>query len=370
MRLLAVLLFLGFSPISSAQSPIKNLIIVIGDGMGYEQIKATGMYFQGREGTLNFEAFPHKGDMSTASASDRITDSAAAATAMATGVKTINGYVGRDPKARDIPNITEIAKIQGKSTGLLTSVAVSHATPAGFGAHEDSREKKNGIVDSLLSDARPNLLWGAATEINPEWARFKGYSVVANLNEMENLGGDIGDRRIAGLFANGELAWEFEPQGAAPRLHEMTRKALRLLSTDPDGFFLMVEGGKIDWASHNADLYKTVFEVKGLAQTVDEILNWMQGRTDTLLIVTADHETGGLKVGAGRGAGNLPDHQWTMGKSSDGTLTHSGVNVPVYAFGSGSEAFAKSLDNTDIFRLSIKAIGAESIHKILSQNNL
>jgi len=368
MRLMAMLLFLGFSQLSLAQSSIKNLIIVVGDGMGYEQVRAAGMYFNGREGTLNFESFPHKGDMSTASASDKVTDSAAAATAMATGVKTINGYVGRDAQARDIPNITEIAKIAGKSTGLLTSVAVSHATPAGFGAHEDFREKKNGIVDSILSDARPNLLWGAATEINPEWARYKGYSVVGSLNEMEGLSGDIGNRRIAGLFANSELVWEFEPQGTAPRLHEMTRKALQLLSTDPDGFFLMVEGGKIDWASHHADLYKTVFEVKGLAQSVDEILKWMEGRTDTLLIVTADHETGGLKVGAGRGPGNIPDHQWTMPKSVDGTLSHSGVNVPVYAVGTGSEAFARSLDNTDIFHLSIKAMGAESIYKVLSQN--
>jgi hypothetical protein len=152
MRRVAFLFCLGFSQVLWAQGPVKNLIIVVGDGMGYEQVKATGMYFNGREGSLNFESFPHKGDMSTASASDKITDSAAAATAMATGVKTINGYVGRDARARDVPNITEIAKLGGKSTGLLTSVAVSHATPAGFGAHEDFREKKNGIVDSLALD--------------------------------------------------------------------------------------------------------------------------------------------------------------------------------------------------------------------------
>lgn len=362
------LLLLGFTTQSWAQSPVKNLIIVVGDGMGYEQIKATGMYFNGREGSLNFESFPHKGDMSTASASDKVTDSAAAATAMATGVKTINGYVGRDARARDVPNITEIAKLSGKSTGLLTSVAVSHATPAGFGAHEDFREKKNGIVDSLLSDTRPNLLWGAATEINPEWCQYKGYSVLNNLSDLENLSGNLDNRRIAGLFASSELAWEFEPQGQAPRLHEMTRKALQMLSTDADGFFLMVEGGKIDWASHHADLYKTVYEVQGLAQSVAEILKWMEGRSDTLLIVTADHETGGLKVGANRGAKNLPDHQWTMPKSGDGTLTHSGVNVPVYATGQGAEAFARSLDNTEIFQLSIKALGLEPIHKVLSQN--
>jgi alkaline phosphatase len=368
MKWFAWLLVLGISQASWAQSPVKNLIIVVGDGMGYEQVKATGMFFNGREGTLNFETFPFKGDMSTASASDRVTDSAAAATAMATGVKTINGYVGRDAQARDIPNLTEIAKLAGKSTGLLTSVAVSHATPAGFGAHEDFREKKNGIVDSLLSDARPNLLWGASTEINPEWCQYKGYSVLHNMSDMENLSGDLGNRRIAGLFANSELAWEFDPQGSAPRLHEMTRKALQLLSTDQDGFFLMVEGGKIDWASHHADLYKTVHEVHGLAQSVAEILNWMQGRDDTLLIVTADHETGGLKVGNHRGIRNLPDHQWTMPKGVDGTITHSGANVPVYATGKGAEAFVGSLDNTDIFKRSVKVLGLEPIHKVLSQN--
>ncbi|MDQ3230514.1 MAG: alkaline phosphatase [Pseudobdellovibrionaceae bacterium] len=368
MRLFTSLVLLCFTQIGLAQGPIKNLIIVVGDGMGYEQVKATGIYFNGREGTLNFESFLHKGDMKTASASSPVTDSAAAATAMATGVKTINGYVGRDAQARDIPNITEIAKIAGKSTGLLTSVAVSHATPAGFGAHEDFREKKNGIVDSLLSDSRPNLLWGAVTEINPEWCQYKGYSVVRNLSEMESLPNDLGKKRIAGLFTDTELAWEFEPQGTAPRLHEMTRKALQLLSSDPDGFFLMVEGGKIDWASHSADLYKTMFEVKGLAQSVDEILTWMQGRTDTLLIVTADHETGGLKVGAARGTRQVPDHQWTMPKASDGTLSHSGVNVPVYAIGPGAEAFGRTIDNTDIFHLSIKAMGLESTYRILTQN--
>ncbi|WP_141733292.1 alkaline phosphatase [Oligoflexus tunisiensis] len=366
MRLFVLLGFLGCSTL--AQGAVKNLILVVGDGMGYGQVKAAGMYFHGRDGTLNFEAFPHKGDMTTASASDKVTDSAAAATAMATGVKTINGYVGRDAKARDVPNITEIAKLAGKSTGLLTTVAVSHATPAGFGAHEDFREKTNGIVDSLLSDARPNLLWGAATEINPEWAQYKGYSLISTLSEMENLSPDLGQRRIAGLFGNNELAWEQDPQGQAPRLHQMTRKALQMLSTDPDGFFLLVEGGKIDWASHHADLQKTVHEVKGLEQSVGEILNWMEGRTDTLLIVTADHETGGLKVGSSRGVRNLPEYQWTMPKASDGTLSHSAANVPVYAIGAGAEAFAGSLDNTDIFHRSIKALGLESIHRIMSQN--
>jgi alkaline phosphatase len=353
---------------SLAQGAVKNLILVVGDGMGYGQVKAAGLYFYGKEGSLNFEAFPHKGDMTTASASDKVTDSAAAATAMASGVKTVNGYVGRDAKARDVPSITEIARLAGKSTGLLTTVSVAHATPAGFGAHEDFREKTNGIVDSLLSDSRPNLLWGAVTEINYDWARFKGYDVVTTLSEMENLGNDLGQRRIAGLFTQKELAWEQDPQGSAPRLYQMTRKALQMLSTDPDGFFLLVEGGKIDWASHHADLQKAVHEVKGLEQSVGEILSWMQGRTDTLLIITADHETGGLKVGSGRGVRNLPDHQWTVPKSSDGTLGHSAANVPVYAYGAGAEAFAGSLDNTDIFHRSIKALGLESIHRILSQN--
>jgi alkaline phosphatase len=364
--LVILLIFLTALPLA-AQDKVKNVILFVGDGMGYGQVKATGLYFNSREGSLSFESLPVRGEITTHSASSDVTDSAAAATALATGQKTINGYVGRDSKARDLPNIFQLAKYSGKSTGIVTTVSMSHATPAGFAAHEDFREKKNGIVDSLISDSRPNILFGAATEINPEWARFKGYQVVTTHSALANYNKASNPLFLSGQFGKDELPWEYDSFGDMPRLREMTRHALRLLADNPQGFLLMIEGGKIDWASHHADLYKTVHEVKGMADAVSEVLSWMEGRDDTLLLVTADHETGGLDVRNGRGQGQLPDHSWTMPRGSDGTLTHSGRRVPVYAKGQGEGEFAGSYDNTDIFKKLVRLQGFEPLHRILSQ---
>lgn len=348
------------------EAKVKNVILFIGDGMGYGQIQATGLYFNGKENSLSFQSFPVRGEVTTHSASSPITDSAAAATAIATGQKTNNGYVGRDTQARDIPNILELLKYKGKTTGVITTVSVDHATPASFAAHEDFREKKNGIIDSMLSDTRPNLIWGAAGEINPEWASFKGYQVVKNLKELAALAPSSRAPFISGQFGKDDVPWETSDFGELPRLSEMTFHALRLLADSPEGFFLMIEGGKIDWASHKGDLLQTVHEVKGLADSVAVALAWMEDRDDTLLLVTADHETGGLDLGAARGVGQVPEHSWKMPRGSDGSLTHSDRKVPLYARGVGEEEFQGSYDNTDIFKKLVRLQELEFISTVLS----
>ena len=134
----------------------------------------------------------------------------------------------------------------------------------------------------------------------------------------------------------------------------MTATALRVLDNNGQGFFLMVEGGKIDWAGHKNDLGRNVGETVEFAAAVEEVLKWLDGRNDTLIVITADHETGGLEVLKNNGKGTLPQVSWS-------TTGHTPVKVPVYAYGPGAEAFTGPMDNTDIFHKIMSAMGVKQL---------
>ncbi len=383
--LAAAMVFLAVG-VAWAEAP-RNVILMIGDGMGFGQVKAASLYAAGAEGKLPFEAY-YRGEMTTHSSDshrtrDHATDSAAAATALATGHKTTNGRLSVTPDGRPLQTVLEILRDRGKWTGLVTTVPMTHATPAGFAAHSDSRGDYERIAADYFERSRPNVLFGAywadGKGVTEAKALAAGYVVVRTRDELADFvqangakktpgvfsaqhpSGPSGKRHLesfsppphlSGQFAAGQLPYEFDDanrQGApsitydtVPHLAEMTSAALEVLARGPDGFFLMVEGGAIDWACHANHLERTVGETLAFAKAFQAVLDWMGRRDDTLVIITADHECGGLWVVQPKGAGEYPDVFW----ASKG---HSGANVPLYALGPGAERFDGVVDNTDLF---------------------
>ena len=334
----------GFRPALEA----KNVILFIGDGMGPEHVKAAGMYLGGPGGTLSFEAFPFRGSVATANAEGGVTDSAAAATAMATGVKVHNMVISVASPGDGSPLTTalELFKTAGRSTGLVTTSYISDATPAAFGAHRASRTDYAGIDDDYLVRSRPNVLFGGGKFLTPADALGAGYAVVRDRAEVLALDTETQDR-VAGLFGTDSLPYERDGYGELPRLPEMTGIALRILDNNPKGFFLMVEGGRIDHASHANDLERAVVETIALSQAVAIAVDWAAIRGDTLIVVTADHETGGLRVLGDAAAGHVPAVSW-------GGTRHTGTRVPAYAKGIGAERVSGMIENTDIFRIIVR----------------
>jgi len=371
----AILLVLVGDVLPTVAQPPKNVIILIGDGMGPEQVRAAGMYLNGAAGTLNFESFPGQGAVTTAaadsSADSSVTDSAAGATAIATGVRVNRQVisVALPGDGSDLPTILEIFKDQGKSTGLVTTVGLLDATPAAFAAHNESRFNNEEIAADYLNVTRPNVLLGSSGSsgfLTPTVINNDGnYTLVENRTELNALDSN-NEPFVAGLFNSSgtSLPYEYDyDQGTSngydtlPHLSEMTGAALDLLDNDPDGFFLMVESGRIDHAGHSSNSNLTlktgraVFETIEFANAVQAVLDWASindpGLAETLIIVTADHETGGLSVTeTDPMVGMLPAVTW-------GSENHTGVNVPLAAIGVNSSLFTGVLDNTDLLALAL-----------------
>jgi alkaline phosphatase len=341
--LFIALIVLGICLPGSVQAQPKYVIFLIGDGMGFEQVKAAGMYAYGQPGTLSFESFDFRGELTNAPAGGGITDSAAAGTALATGVKVSNGVISMalPGDGAELETLLEYCKAQGKSTGLVSTDNITAATPAAFGAHEPSRNNIAQIADDYRTQTRPNvLLGGGGNGMSVQAFEAAGYTVVTDRDAMQALDTENIDM-VCGQFGNGPLP--FEPDmGPMPHLTQMAETALHILDNDPDGFFLMVECGQIDHAGHSNLTPNMVFETVEFDNAVQAAIAWAQGRTDTLIIVTADHETGGLTVLANNGAGVLPTVRWSAGD-------HSAAHVPVYAWGVNADMIGGVMDNTQLF---------------------
>jgi len=348
---LAFVLGLATGLASTAQAEPKYVIFLIGDGMGFEQVKAAGMYANGEAGTLSFESLPYNGELTTYAADSPIPDSAAAGTALATGVKVNNGVisVAIPGDGSELETLLEYYKARGKSTGLVTTSLWFDATPAAFGAHESNRMNYGGIANDYWFQSRPNVVFGGYTDVElAAVTTLLGYTVVTDRAAMQALDTES-ETMVFGQFGDGYLPYEYDGLGPLPHLSEMTTTALSILDNDPDGFFLMVEGGMIDHACHSNDIQRAVLETLEFDNTVKLAIDWAAGRTDTLILVCADHETGGLTVLANNGAGVLPTVNWIS--SSEGLAPHTAANVPVYAWGVNAEMVSWVMDNTDMFRV-------------------
>ena len=334
----------------------KHVILFIGDGMGFEQVEAAGMVATGRPGTLSFESFPFRGSVHTGNADGEVTDSAAAATAMSTGIKVGDGVISMALPGNGAPLETALErfKASGKSTGLVTTTIITHATPAAFGAHEPSRHNYSGIAEDYLNDSRPNVLLGGAEPLTADAAAAAGYTVVMDRDGLQALDPEV-EVLVSGQFGRGDMPYEADGLGGLPPLSEMTLAALRILENDPDGFFLMVEGGRIDHACHANDIERVIGEMIEFSRAVAIAAEWSDNHPDTLLIVTADHETGGMEVLANNGAGNLPSVSW-------GTTGHTSDPVPVFAWGVDPASVPDVIENTYIFDLLMNPPVRSGIH--------
>ena len=333
------LFLLAWACVSEA-APIRNVIICIGDGMGPGQVAAARCY----AGTnLFFESFPYQSRITTFEANGYITDSAAAASAIATGRK-VNGCVvsvALPGDASELETLLEHFKKLGKSTGLVTSSYLTDATPAAFGAHDASRYNSAQIAADYLNQTRPDVLMGGGiTGLEAETVAAAGYAVVTDRVSLVELDSSL-QPRVCGLFGWGFLPYEYDGLGALPSLSDMTVKALDVLGHDPDGFFLMVEGELIDIACHGNDLPRCIGETLAFDAAVNKIVQWAAGRDDTLVLVTADHETGGLAVTQDNGPGIYPEVLWA-------TTGHTGTHVPLYGWGVNADLSGRVFDNTQV----------------------
>ena len=332
-------------------SEIRNVIFMIGDGMGMVQIAAARIYAVGPDRLLNIDRLPVTGLVKTHSANQLITDSAAGATALSTGVKTNNGVIGLSPQGDTLQTVLERLKREGKATGLVVTSTITHATPAGFAAHVSSRKNEPKIAEQLLRNRVNVLLGGGRMFFLPESAKGSkrpdnrdllaeavrgGYQVVETRDQLAAARGPF----LLGLFAAGGLTTK-PPE---PSLAEMTAKALDILSQNPRGFFLMVEGSQIDWACHANDANYEVRQMLLFDQAVGKALDFARRDGHTLVVITADHETGGMAINGGSRSGRPLAIAWT-------TTHHTGVNVPVFAYGPGAGAFSGVHDNTEIPRI-------------------
>ncbi len=434
----AVLLTLLFNCQSQShithQSKPKNIILFICDGWGYNHIDVTNYYQFGDNKNQIYQHFPIKYAVSTFSASSKgydpqqawlkkdyinikPTGSAAASTAIATGVKTYNGVIGLNTENEHIENICERAKKKGKATGVVTSVQFSHATPAGFVAHHITRNNYQEISQQMLTESQVDVIMGCGHPY------YNDHGEIASDTTFQYVGGEkiwnallnnkafndadqdgIEDtwyivqsredflklrenafaKRVLGIpMVRSTLQYKRKGNSQSlpfedpylediPSLAEMSMAAINILSRDPDGFFLMIEAGAVDWASHDNHSTRMIEEMIDFNKAVEKVVNWVDLKSDwqeTLLIVTGDHECGYL-TGPGfsnqdntksklqwpviknNGKGKLPGMEWQSGY-------HTNSLIPLFAKGVGQDEFhlyanesdpvrGKYLDNAEI----------------------
>jgi len=350
---------------------VRNIIFCIGDGMGLGQIALARMKAAGPGGTLYMERMPVIGFCRTHSANALVTDSAAAGTALASGVKTNNGMLGITADLTRYQTILEAAKAKGMATGLVVTSAITHATPAAFAFHVRSRQMQDKIAEQLIAN-KVNILFGGGEEyFLPEsssksrrndqkdlieQAKEAGYLYIRTAKELRN----VRHSHILGLFQLGPLT-TVAPE---PTLAELTAKAIDILNHEgkghkKQGFFLMVEGSQIDWACHDNDAARAVRQTLLFDQAVKAAVDFARKDKHTLVVVTADHETGGLTIIGGNLKGDDLDVNWSTGG-------HSAMPVPVYAFGPKAEVFAGTYDNTEVPKKFARLLGITPFPKALS----
>ncbi|MEI7851905.1 MAG: alkaline phosphatase [Kiritimatiellales bacterium] len=322
----------------------KNIILFIGDGMGMSQVTAGKI----AKGTLEMERCPVTGFVTIWANGALVTDSAAAATALATGVKTRNGALGVDPNDKPLKNVMEYAEEKGKSTGVAVVCSLTHATPAGFIVHAP-RRKLDAEIAERIAASEVDVLFGGGLDF------FK--SSLPELQKKMPVALTAEEFRKIGTPAKAAaILYPVHPPYAAQRevsLKELTDKAIGILSQNKAGFFLMVEGSQIDWAAHKNDGTNVVSEVVDFDNAVGAGLDFAAKDGQTLVIVTADHETGGFAV-----LGGSVENK-TVDKTGFVQDKHTATMVPVFASGPGSAAFSGIHDNTDIGKTMIRYVTGE-----------
>lgn len=368
---LSVLLAIFIAVPVCAHPSAPAIILLIGDGMGEAHRTAARWAAVGAEGTLAMDVMPFYGEAGTAPANHiLVTDSAAAATALATGVKVNNGVISQHwDKGRwvDLETILEVAQARGMAVGLVTTVPIGHATPAAFAAHVPVRKMMPEIVDQMLAHQVDVLLGGGEDDFLPERVRgcypqagkrndgrnliaeamTSGYTYVCDVAAFNSVD-TASTPKLLGLFADEGMTRPF-----APTLAAMTETAIAVLSKDPDGFFLMIEGGQIDWVAHSNDAAYVIQDTLDFDAAVAVANAFAATHLNTLLIVTADHETGGMQVSTTPRGTVDEDGPFGMPDGTPFYVTwrsrhHTSQDVPVTASGPWAGLLTGRYENTHI----------------------
>jgi alkaline phosphatase len=329
--------------VSAPTKKVKNIILLIGDGMGLSQVSASQFY---NKKTSNFERFPVIGLTKTSSTSDLITDSAAAATAFASGIKTYNGALGVNTDTLAVKTIVEeISKI-GISTGIISTSSIVHATPAAFYTHTKKRSMYEDIAAQLVSSDIDFFAGGGINYFNDRKDKRnlilelekKGFSI--NTESLPKNTKPVLNKKQGYLLAPNGMPKMLDGRGEF--LTNATKLAIESLSSNEEGFFLMIEGAQIDWGGHDNDADYLISELIDFDNTIGVALDFAKLNGETLVIVTADHETGGFTLAQDNGNYNKIKPVFSTGG-------HSATMVPVFAKGPNAENFGGIYEDIAIY---------------------
>lgn len=376
----------------------KNVIMIIGDGMGPQQVGLLLSYARQapnsviKSRTTAFDRMADNGLMGismTSADNVLVVDSAASATQLATGQYSGSEMIGADKDGNTAESILEKAKLMGKSTGLVSDTRITHATPAGFAAHQSHRSLENEIAVDMLNNNVDVMLSGGLRYWIPKEANDKASSVRQELEQLTEGSVRIKSKRkdsrnlikeaqeqdyalafnkaqmekaegkILGLFAYSalpdaikETRTKNDPSRTIPTLKEMSAKAIDSLATNENGFFLMIEAGQIDWAGHYNDTGTMLHEMLRINETLEYVLDWAKDRDDTVIVVTADHETGGF--GFSYSANDIPH-----ARDLPGNVFEEQQFKPGFNFGDESildKLYAQKSSYADIFYSQFDAL--------------
>ena len=331
---------------SSQKTIPRNVIFLIGDGMGIGQISA-GTYRNNNSSAL--ERMPVVGLHKPACYDSLITDSAAGATAFACGQKTYYSAIGVDKDTMPIQTILEEAELRGLVTGLVATSTIVHATPASFIAHNEYRRNYEDIAEAFLDTEVEYFAGGGKKYFDRrdkddrdlvQELRNKGYLIGDYIEDFDLFKNRIGENKLVGY-----LTADKDPLPVAQGRDYLIDAAMtgvnHLNKHSTDGFFMMIEGSQIDWGGHANNSEYIITEFLEFNQLISEVLDWAEEDGQTLVVITADHETGGFTVQPGSTMDNL--------KTAFTSKKHSGDFIPVFAYGPGSQLFAGLYENTEIY---------------------
>ena len=343
-RTLSTLAALLFSVAVVSAQEVKNIIYLIGDGMGLSSVSM--MQVENGYSAIIFDKADNVALQKTYSADNRVTDSAASGTALASGYKTNNTFIGCTPDGVAVESLMDVAKAQGKATGVVVTTYLQHATPAAFYAHTESRHNYEIITEQLVKSSLDVAIGGGMGHFKKVYdeevadvVKCNGFSLVEEFSALQK---QSGEERTLALLAEWEVG-----SNSGTYLADATREALRLLETrgEDNGFVLMVEGSLIDGMGHANNAAAQQIEMQGFMSAIEVAVEYAKAHEGTLVVVTADHETGGLSIVSGDANFNLSEqgveYRWT-------TNGHSGVMIPIYLYGAANECINGIVENADI----------------------
>lgn len=326
---------------TSAQEPIKNIIFLIGDGMGLAS--ATMMQVENGYNETIFDRADNIALQKTYSADNRVTDSAASGTALATGYKTNNTYLGVTADGTRVESLMEVAQEQGMATGVVVTTYLQHATPAAFYAHIPSRHDYLAITEQLLNSSLDVAIGGGKAFFEELYGKKlcktinnSGFTFAESIDNIANVSAN---HRVMALLADKEI------ENRAGYLARATREAIRLLEDNDNGFVLMVEGSLIDGMGHANDAKAQQGEMHDFMEAMEVAVEYANNHPDTLVVVTGDHETGGLSIVSCDADFCLSEqgveYRWTTGG-------HSGTMLPIYLYGAAAEEINGVMENSEL----------------------